>query len=159
MRDFGGRTRLGRLDPGGKLVYTAFLVFVMGGMVSAALLHHDGMGLDAQTAASWWVGDEAAMRYPKSYRQILELTHFHLFTEPVCFLVIAHLYHLGGQALALRVGVTAGTLLCMAGQVALPWLVAYVGSGFAALMLPVHAGLLLGLLWMSLSAIHEMWRG
>lgn len=159
MRDFGGRSRLGRLDPGGKLVYTSFLVFIVGGLISAALLHHDGMGLDTATATSWWLGDEAQMRYPKSYRQLLELTHFHLFTEPLCFLVVAHLYHLGSQALLLRVGITVGTLLCIAMQIALPWLVSFASPAFAVLFLPVHVGLLLGLLWMSGAAIKEMWLG
>jgi hypothetical protein len=159
VRDFKGPTPLGRLDVGGRLVYTAFLAFTAGGLLSAALLHADGMGTSAATAAAWWRGDEAQMTYPKSYRQLLELSHFHLFTEPVSFLVVAHLYQLGGDPLQRRIIVTSITLLAMAVQLALPWAVTYASAAFAVLLVPCHAALLGGILYMSLRAAWDMWWG
>lgn len=150
---------LRRLGLGARLVYTGYLVFAVAGLLSAALLHLDGLGTDAATAASYWRGDEAAMLYPKSYRQLVELSHFHLFTEPVTFLVVAHLYNLGSDSPKRKVVASAGTLLSMALQIALPWLVVYVSAAFAVLFLPAHTGLLVGLLYMALRAAHEMWRG
>jgi hypothetical protein len=155
MREFAGKGRLGKLDPGGKLVYTAFLIFMVAGLVSAALLHGDGMGVSK--AAEYWRGDESQMLYPKSYRQILELTHFHLFTEPVCFLVVAHLYNLGTQKLLIRTIITTMTILAIAAQIALPWLTVYGSATFGILMLPVHTSLLLGVLWMAGWSLWELW--
>lgn len=159
MKDFIQKSPsvLRRLDVGAKVVYSGFLVLSALGLLTAALLHTDGMGFSSASGAAWWRGDEAAMTYPKSYRQLVELTHFHLFTEPVTFLVLAHLYNLGGSPVRRRVFVTAATLGSILLQVALPWLVTYLSAGFAVLLIPVHTVLLLGLGTMILSAMGEMW--
>ena len=154
MREFAQKgSVLRRLDRGGKIVYTAFLVFLLLGLLSAALLHADSMGARAATAAAYWNGDEAGMVYPKSPRQVLELTHFHLFTEPLIWLVVAHLYHMGrGRAL-----VSLGTLLSMGVQIALPALITLVSPACSLLALPATAGLLLGLCWMIAASLKELW--
>jgi hypothetical protein len=154
MREFAHKgSVLRHLDRGGKVVYTAFLVSLVGGLVTAAFLHGDSMGASSAAAAAYWRGDEAQMIYPKSDRQLLELTHFHLFTEPMVWLVVAHLYRLGrGQAL-----VSVVTLICMALQIAMPWAIAKGSAAFGILALPATAGLLLGLLWMIGASLREMW--
>lgn len=156
MKDFVGRKLLGRLDPGARAVYTSFLVFAAAGLLSAALLHADGMGTGAD-GALYWRGDEAQGLYPKSYRQLLELTHFHLFTEPVLLLIVAHLYNLGSEPPPRRVFVTAALVLAIAGQLALPWLTVYGSAAFGLGFLPVHATLLLSILYMVLRSLWEMW--
>lgn len=153
MREFNQRSAmLRRLDRGPRMVYSVFLVFLLVGMVTGALLHVDGMGLDAATATAYWRGDEAVMAYPKSYRQLLELTHFHLFTEPVVWLVVAHLYHMGGG----RGAVSMATIVAIGLQIALPWSVTYAGFG-GVLLLPVTAVVVLGLVWMMVDSLREMW--
>lgn len=153
MREFQGRGHLlRRLDPGARLVYGGFLVFLLAGLVTTALLHADSMGLDAATAATWWRGDEAQMAYPKSYRQVLELTHFHLFTEPVVWLVVAHLYHLSGG----RGVVSLGTLVAIGVQIALPWVVTFGSASAAVLLLPTTALVAIGLGWMIVASLVEM---
>lgn len=157
MREFaqtdrrkGGAVR--RLDPGARRVYGAFLVFLFLGLVSAGLLHYDGMGASAATATAYWRGDEAAMVYPKSYRQILELTHFHLFTEPVVWLVVAHLYQMSGG----RGWLAMGTLAAIGAQIVLPWVVAYGTPAAGVLLLPITLCVALGLGWMILDSIREL---
>lgn len=159
MRDFFGRPpgALARLDPGGKVLYTAFLAFALAGLATAAMLHADGMGAAVDRTAAYWRGDEAQMLYEKSYRQLAELTHFHLFTEPVTFLVVAHLYNLTGDRQGRKLGVLIGTLLGMTLQIGLPWAIVYGSAAFAALFLPAHALLTSGLVYMSGVALVEMW--
>ena len=157
MRDFtrpGGT--LGRLDPGVKVVYTAFLAFTLLGVATIGVLHVDGMGTAASTAQAYWAGD-GEMTYPKSYRQLLELTHFHLFTEPVTWLILAHLYHLGGDPLKRRIGVSIVSIVAIAVQITLPWIVVYGPASLAAAMLPCHAVVGLTLGYMAFAAIRDMW--
>lgn len=137
-------------------MYSGFLVFLLAGLGITVLLHGDGMGWNAETAAAWWRGDEATMSYPKSYRQLLELTHFHLFTEPVTWLVVAHLYALGSAGKRRGI-VIVGTLVAMAVQIALPWLIAYEGPGWAPLFLPATLLVTVGLTWMAMAALLDMW--
>lgn len=158
MREFWLRPgALRRVDVGGRVLYSAFLVFTVAGLLTAALLHGDGMGASVAQTAAYWRGDEAQMLYPKSYRQLVELTHFHLFTEPVTFLVVAHLYNLTGDAAKRKAVAAVLTLVGMTLQIGLPWLVTYVGAGWAALFLPAHAALTAGLLYMSGVALLDMW--
>ena len=154
MREFAQKgSVLRRLDRGPKIVYTAFLCFLLLGLLTSALLHADSMGSSAASAAAYWNGDEAGMVYPKSPRQILELTHFHLFTEPLIWLVVAHLYHMGrGRAL-----ISLGTLLSMGAQIALPWLITQASPAFSLLSLPATAGLVVGLCWMITASLRELW--
>lgn len=162
MKDFSARppqpsNALRRLDVTARLLYTAFLVFTVLGLTSAGLLHLDGMGTASGQAATYWRGDDAGIAYPKSYRQLAELTHFHLFTEPVVLLVIAHLYNLGGDKRWRKGAVILGTSGLMAVQILLPWGVTYGSSALAAAMLPVNFSLLGGFLYMCGVATWDMW--
>lgn len=167
MKEFGHArgNALRRLDLGARVLYTAFLVFTCVGLASAGLLHLDGMGSTATEAATYWRGDDTGMAYPKSYRQLVELTHFHLFTEPVVLLVIAHLYNLGGDRPRRKIAAMAGTCVLVAAQIALPWGVAYtpptdqpaLAGLLASALLPVNVGVLAGFLYMSVRALWDLW--
>ncbi len=159
MKHFEGKApnALRRLDVSARLLYTAFLLFTLAGLLSAGLLHVDGMGTSGDEAALYWRGDDTGMVYPKSFRQIVELTHFHLFTEPVALLVVAHLYNLGGDARARKLVAIVGTVVAMAIQIALPWGVAYGPAVLAALMLPASVLLVAGFFYMSVVATWNMW--
>lgn len=158
MKDFQTRAPNGlrRLDPGARALYGAYLALTALGLCSAALLHVDGLGLDAETATTWWRGNDADA-YPKSYRQLAELTHFHLFTEPVALLVVAHLYALGtdtGRRKSAAILLTAAAIVL---QVALPWVTAYVTPLGGWAFLPVHTLLLGGFAYMIGRAAWDLW--
>ncbi len=159
MKHFEGRapSALRRLDQGARLLYTAFLGFTVVGLLSAAMLHVDGMGTSGEAAALYWRGDDTGMAYPKSYRQLVELTHFHLFTEPVALLVVAHLYNLGSDARARKTAAIVVTTLAMALQIALPWGVTYGSAALGSAMIPVNGALLIGFLYMAAVATWDMW--
>lgn len=160
MKDFAarGNNALRRLEPGARTLYGAYLLLTTIGLLSAALLHHDGMGLTADQGATWWRGDDVGLAYPKSYRQLVELTHFHLFTEPVALLVVAHLYVLGGDGQRRKIAAIVFTTAAILSQIALPWLTTYVSAGFSPLLLPVNASVLLGFFYMIGSAAAELVR-
>lgn len=159
MKHFEGKApnALRRLDLSARLLYTAFLGFTLLGLFSAGLLHVDGMGTSGAEAALYWRGDDTGMSYPKSFRQLTELTHFHLFTEPVALLVVAHLYNLGGDARGRKLAAIGGTVVAMAVQIGLPWGVAYGSAALGALMWPASLALVGGFLYMSLLAAWSMW--
>ena len=159
MKDFNQRSpnTLRRLDAGAKFLYTAFLVFSLFGLFSAGLLHLDGMGTSGSQAEVYWLGDESGMAYPKSFRQLVELTHFHLFTEPVALLVVAHLYHLGGDMRVRKRVAIIGTTLAMAVQIALPWAIVYASPTISPAAWPATIVLLGGFLYMTGFAMWDMW--
>jgi hypothetical protein len=98
------------------------------------------------------------MRFEKPARQVMETFHFHLFSMSVCWVIIAHLFMMGGLSsrtkvalIALSGGVTAAHLLA-------PVLIRFGGPAWAPLMGP--SGALLGVTWgfMTIHPVWEMWR-
>src|SRR5262249_31544363 len=66
-----------------------------------------------------------------TYRKLLEVTHFHLFTVPVFLLIIAHLFMLTGlSSTAKLVWIALGWLSSLL-HLGAPWLIRYGGAGWS----------------------------
>jgi hypothetical protein len=106
--------------------------------------------------------DEAAEAKPitvaVTYRKLLEVTHFHLFTVPVFLLIIAHLFMLTGLGSTLKmIFIVTGFGSSLLHLVA-PWAIRYGGAGWAWLY-PLTGGLMaLSLTFMTVYPIVVMWR-
>src|SRR5262249_3502827 len=106
-----------------KLLYTVFALFALGAYVVSVLYAEDLIGLRVAAARDYYAGgvierptrpggpaielpEEVARpnREPISYRHLLEVTHFHLFTVPVFLLIVAHLFMLTGLSPPARLG-------------------------------------------------------
>ena len=94
-----------------------------------------------------------------TYRKLLEVTHFHLFTVPVFLLIIAHLFMLTGLSSRAKVGWIASGWIAGFGHLAAPWLVRYGGAGWAWSY--AASGALLGVSTtvMTLYPMWSMWLG
>ena len=110
-------------------------------------------------------GDDPAPAVPTqitvavSYRKLLEVTHFHLFTVPVFLLIVAHLFMLTGLAARTKAIWIAGGWLSALLHLAAPWVVHYGGSGWAWLY--AASGGLLGITSgvLTVFPIWSMWVG
>jgi hypothetical protein len=101
------------------------------------------------------VGGQVA--HPRSYLQILENTHQHLFMMPVFFLVLAHLFALTGIGRG-WVGATIGlAAVGIAGHLAAPWLIRWVSGGWAWLMPVTLGAMVVGLGAMIVVPLTVMW--
>jgi hypothetical protein len=92
-----------------------------------------------------------------SYRKLLEVTHFHLFTVPVFILIIAHLFMLTGlSSTAKTTWIVLGWSASLA-HLGAPWLIRYASAAWTPLY-PVSGGLMaLSLAVMTLYPIVMMW--
>src|SRR5262245_22011322 len=147
-----------------KVLYTMFALFALGAYVVSVLYAEDLVGLRTADARAYYAGgvleqaappagpilelpDEAArpMREPISYRHLLEVTHFHLFTVPVFLLIVAHLFMLTALAPPVRLfWITLAGVSSLV-HVAAPWAVRYGGGkGAAAALMPVSGAAMLG---------------
>lgn len=93
-----------------------------------------------------------------TYRKLLEVTHFHLFTMPVVFLIVGHLF------LATALGdrtkfswmVAGGTAVTL--HLAAPWLIHYVSSRLAWLYALSGIGLFVTMAVLTVYPAVVMWR-
>jgi hypothetical protein len=183
MREFAKKSRLALLPLSARLVYSVFLGFTLLGLLVSAWLGETSVGLDLGKFDAYYAGapvvsaqpalaadtggptfdlpeevNEPPQPEPKSFRSTLEVTHFHLFTMPIHWLVLAHLFALCGISERAKVVFITGSALAMASHLAAPW-IARQGGSFGKLF---YAGsgilLLVTFGWMAVAALIDMWR-
>jgi len=117
-----------------RITYTGFLLLMLPGVASFIALSLGRMGFSPQSIATYYRGGESEMSFPKTFWQLTEVSHFHLFTIPVVALILSHLLYGTTASTRARIGLTSviytGALLDVIG----PWAVRY-GSGTCAYLL------------------------
>jgi hypothetical protein len=142
VREFGkGGFSLRRAPAPLRLVYAGFLVLLAPGLLSQLAFHVGRIGLTPAAVATYYRGGEEGevMVFPKTFGQILELTHAHAFTMSVVFLILAHLFVSTSVSDRFNASALAATFLGLFGDLASPWLVRYVAAGFAWIALGAWA--------------------
>jgi hypothetical protein len=173
MRHFAKPTSIDRLSLEARLVYSVFCVFIMIGFASSVWLYaDDDLGFRGEGAARYYLGDEReperggptidlpaaeALRFEKPARQIVETFHFHLFSVPVCLLIVAHLFMMGREPTRMKVLVigvgSASTLL----HLLLPPMIRFASPATAGLMFPSAVVMTIAWLYMTMSPLAQMW--
>jgi len=169
--------RLRALPVGGKLLYSAFAVATLVGLLVSARLY--GVAVGEAGPAVYYAGAAAVAKAPASpagaaielapedaephafveqipERKLLEVTHFHLFTIPVYVLILAHLWLLAKVPPWAQNGGVVAAVLTSALHIAAPWLVRG-RPGLAFLMGGSGAAMLLALGGLALGAMIDMW--
>lgn len=134
MRVFGASGYLlsdARVDV--RLAYTGFLVLAAIGMATMAMLQWVHIGPTPGNIATYFRGGEreGAMTFPKTVRELVELTHFHAFIMGVVYLVLAHLVvATSAPDLVKRVAIILA-FVGLVGDLLGVWLIRYVSGAFA----------------------------
>ncbi len=176
----GPPARLRILPVGAKILYSAFVIATLVGLILSAKLYSAAIG-DAG-AAVYYAGaapaaapkpaapasggpvidlapEDTAPRVmvdPMPERKLLEVTHFHLFSIPIYVLVLAHLWLLAKVPPWAQ---NAGVVLAVATSalhIAAPWIVRG-RAGLAILMGTSGAAMLVTLGVMGLGSMIDMW--
>ncbi len=141
-----------------RLILAAFLVYVALLWVTNALLFFTQMGFSYASVVEHYLGSEAAFSQPRSFKVLLEISHFHLFAMGILLLTMTHLVlfvPLGGSVKALLVVVSFAAALA---DEAAGWLIRYVHPAFAYLKLAGFAGLQITLAAMTVLVAGTLWR-
>ena len=134
-----------------------FLALVTLGYVSGIMLALIQSGMTPHGIATYYLGDETRLIFPKSYRGLLETTHFHLFSASIIFLVLTHLFLLSQLSHHLKIWLICLTFGGLLAEIASPWLIRYNGAGWSWMMAVSGPLLSLGSLAMVAILIREIW--
>jgi len=142
-----------------RLVYTAFLLLVLIGMITMGVFQLYHIGPTPSRAAAYYRGGESGgqMMFAKTFRELVEVTHFHSFIMGIVYLVLAHLFLATALSLRLKRGFIVLAFLGLGGDLVLPWLIRYVAAGFAYLQLASWLAEWVGFGAFVSVAIVEMW--
>jgi len=118
-----------------RLAYTGFLILMVLGLATLIALSLGRSGASAAAIAAYYRGGDSELNFGKTFWQLVEVSHFHLFTIPVVVLILSHLLFATPVSSRLRVALTlasfAGALLDAIG----PWAVRYVAAGMAYVLM------------------------
>lgn len=185
MKDFvrpAGRLRT--LPFPARLVYSIFNVFSLLALAETAWLGADMVGADLDGVTAYYAGAPAAPPpgapsvagdaaggpvielpdeglsvepSPMPLRKLLEVTHFHLFTMPVYWLILAHLFMLSRMHPGVKIGfISAGSLGVLLHMIA-PWIARRGAAGATWFYGGSGTLLLASMLVMSVVPLVEMW--
>jgi hypothetical protein len=157
MRNFNSRFRLRDTDRHIRLLYTFFLFLMLVGFIFSFFWAHSMTGLGPQGIAEHYRGSDATYGEPMSFRELAEVTHFHLFTMPVVFMILVHVLYLTDSSNTTKAATTWASFGGVALDLLSPWLITYVSPVFVFTMLTGDILMTISFLVMMVIPIYEMW--
>jgi hypothetical protein len=151
--------RLGRAPWEIRLVYTGFLGFTFLGLITIGLFQLLQIGIRLSEVTAYYRGGETetAMTFPKTFSQLLEVTHFHAFIMGVVFLIMGHLLLATDISQRWKEGLLLGAFAGSCGDLMGTWLIRYVSAGFALLQLLSWLAFWIGYGGILVATVWEMW--
>ena len=157
MRNFNARFRLRDTDRHIRLLYTLFLLFMLAAFVFSFYWGHSMTSLSLQGVADHYRGSDTTFGEPMSFRELAEITHFHLFTMPVVFMILVHVLYLTMTSTLVKQLTTFAAFGGVTLDLVSPWLITYVHPGFAISMLTGDLLMTVSFLVMLVIPMYEMW--
>jgi len=146
-----------------KVLLTAFLLAVLGGLAVALLQYLDRAGGGShENAVAWVRGNEDEVRAreimaPKSYRELLSIAHQHAFSLPMLLFVLLHLVALCTIGERAKIALYVFAFGALGATMAAPWFVSYLGPEWAPLLRIGGTGLALSIAASALICLFELW--
>jgi len=130
---------------------------MLAGFIFSFFWAHSMTGLALQGIADHYRGSDTTFGEPMSFRELAEITHFHLFTMPVVFMILVHVLYLTNTSHALKVGATWMAFGGVGLDLVSPWFISYVSPVFVFTMLLGDTFMTLAFLIMFSISLYEMW--
>src|SRR5207249_11319611 len=92
MRNFNTRFRLRDTDRHIRFVYTLFLLLMLVGFGFSFFWAHSMTGLSPRGIADHYRGSDATFGEPMSFRELAEITYFHLFSLTVVIMILVYVF-------------------------------------------------------------------
>jgi len=159
------RFRLDRAPLNTRVLITCFYVVMALSVLVGVMNYKVRTGLTPTGTVEWYRGNENAtgevsqLLFPKSIREMLDVTHPHLFEGGIIIFVLSHLFGLTKVRERRKRWVYFLAFSALLLDIGVPWLTRFVWSGFA----PVHilSTVLLTVMFIILMGrpLYEMWWG
>jgi hypothetical protein len=156
---YGSLTDNRPLD-GAREYYAGELVPSASGEVESPAPNEEGGGPSFDLPDEMLEDDEpsGALIVQMSYRKLLEVTHFHLFTIPIFLLVITHIFMLCAIRPSIKFAMIASGIVSSAIHMAAPWIIYAGGGGWAWLMPVTGTWMTVTILILTMWPAVAMWR-
>jgi glucose-6-phosphate-specific signal transduction histidine kinase len=140
-----------------KLAVTGWLLLAVEGLGVAGLQIYVRTGLTPSGALRHYLGDEATLRQPMSFMEIVGVTHAHGFSLPLVAVALAFAFIASSAREWVKSLVVIALFTGMTLELGLPWLVRY-GPAWSVHLFLLTGALLVGGVFVSVAVpLYEMW--
>ena len=138
-----------------RLVYSLFLLFILGGLATTWFFQFQRIGISYERVIAYYLGGDIGGQtfFPKNLNALLEETHFHAFSMSVVFLILAHPFMATSLPRGIKMFFILTTFFSHVFDIGGTWLTRLVSPGFAYLLILSWLGLWIGY-W---APLWEMW--
>jgi hypothetical protein len=147
MREFGkGSFTLRQAPRPLRLIYAGFLLLIALGLLTQVVFEFGRIGFTPYSVALYYRGGDIGnvMTFPKTFGQLLEVSHAHAFVMAVVFLILAHLFVSTSASPTFKAIVLVVAFAGLLGDLIGPWLVRYVAPEWSWLLLASWAAQMVG---------------
>lgn len=147
---------------------TRVLLTLFNGMVVIAtgvsiLMYRVRTGLTAGGTHAYYLGNEGSARagqemlFARTFRELLDVTHDHAFSQPFLFFVLCHIFALTNASDRVKIAVYVASFATVLVDLGAPYLIRYVSPAFAPLQIANGIVMTLTLLALLVVPTYEMW--
>lgn len=140
-----------------RFIYTLFLLFCLASYGIMGLLMNTRTHFSPTELTEYYQGNEAKDLYGKTFQELLEVTHFHLFSVPVLLFIQGHLFLLTAWPRKIKAVIVLLSFVGAGLMIAGPWLLFYQFSSLAFLIVFGRLLFFVSLLFFAFVPIYEMW--
>lgn len=157
------RFRLDRAPKNTRILITCFYVMITIAVGVGILNYELRTRLTPQGTEEWYRGNEEAegevteLLFPKSARELLDVTHPHLFEETLFIFVLCHFFGLTRVRERQKRVVYIVSFSAVLLETGMPWLVTFVSPAFAPLQIAATGLLSAMFLILMGRPLYEMW--
>lgn len=157
------RFKLWRAPLHTRVLLTLFNATVVLGTAVSILMYRVRTGLTAAGAGAYYTGNESTagpgeeLLFARSFREMLDVTHAHAFSQPFLFFVLCHIFALTRASDRWKIAVYVASFVSVIVDLGVPYLIRFVSPAFAALQIANSALMTLALAVLLLVPTYEMW--
>jgi hypothetical protein len=152
-----------------KVFFSFFLLFMGISMGVAFLNFIERTRFTPEKVESYYLGNvredepeeaplpEEGLRFPKSRRELLEITHVHTFSIPLIFFVLSRILSMTATREGLKLSTYVASFVGIVCNLIAPWLVRYVSPGFSFLLLFSYIVLASTMIVYIACPMYDMW--
>jgi len=157
------RFKLWRAPLQTRVLLTLFNTMIVIATTVGILMYRVRTGLTPSGARAYYLGNEGTakpgdeMLFARSFKELLDVTHDHAFSQPFLFFVLCHIFALTRVSDRTKIIVYVASFGSVAIDLAVPYLIRYVSPAFAPLQVVNSVIMSLSLLTLLAVPTYEMW--
>lgn len=157
------RFRLWRAPLPTRVLLTLFNGTIVLATAVGILMFRVRMGLSPAGARDYYLGNEgtaapgADMQFARSFKELLDVTHDHAFSQPFLFFVLCHIFALTRVDDGIKIAVYVASFVTIVVDLGVPYLIRFVSPAWAPLQVVNSVVMTVALLALLVVPTYEMW--